>query len=75
MAKKGQWGGNRPGAGRPRLRPGRPTRDIVRYTITMPRELGQEIDRFCETAEIGRSAFLEMAAIYFLTNATERAEA
>lgn len=77
---KGKHGGKRKGAGRPPLRPGRPAKTIVRYCISMPRELGEEIDQFIkiakmdDTVKMGRSAFLEMAAKYYLDNITGRAE-
>ena len=74
MPEKSQHGGKRKGAGRPRKKVGRPSKNVTRVSVTIPEALSKEIDRFCKTAEMGRSAFLEMAAQYFLTNATGRAE-
>jgi len=61
MAKrrKMQHGGKRPGAGRPR-------KDIIRYSITVPKELDGKIAAWCRTGEITRSHFFTIAARTFL---------
>lgn len=74
MPEKNQHGGKRKGAGRPRKKVGRPLKNVTRVSVTIPAELSAEIDRWCETAEVGRSRFLEMASRYFLDNITGRAE-
>jgi hypothetical protein len=59
-SKAKQWGGPRPGAGRP-------PEGVVRVCITLPETLAEEVTHYCQMGEIKRSHFFKTAVEHFLS--------
>jgi metal-responsive CopG/Arc/MetJ family transcriptional regulator len=59
-SKAKQWGGPRPGAGRPK-------EGVVRVCITIPEGLAEEVTNYCQIGEIKRSHFFKTAVEHFLS--------